>query len=120
MSKLADELRKHQIYNSHGLLSKFGDPGRDLIISYIPAEGRTVRANMTTVWSPTFMTDPNSAWYDHGKKTFVGKRAESWPKAVEWATATYEITEWAVCPFGGAWVPKYALDRAKAFVKGKK
>lgn len=119
MSKLADALREQfKIFNTHGLLSKFGDKDRDIAVSYTAPDQRSVMANGSAVWSPSFKTDPQSAWYDHGKRTFVGNRAESMPRALKWATETYGITDWAPCPFGGAKVPKYVLDRAKAAVKG--
>jgi hypothetical protein len=52
------------------------------------------QVNHTVVYSPFFKTNPSSAWYDHGNKTFSGNRAESFPKAKEWASRTYGITEW--------------------------
>jgi hypothetical protein len=50
--------------------------------------------NKSQVYSPFFKTDPNSAWYDYGHKTFIGNRAESFPKAKEWASEQYGITDW--------------------------
>lgn len=112
MSKLADKLRAMRVFNDHDLLSRFAaNRKRAIAVDYIPPEGRLVRAHSSRVWSPFFQTDPNSAWYDHGHKTFVGRRSESLPKALAWATEQYGIAEWATSPFG-AKIPKDAMDAA--------
>jgi len=48
------------------------------------------------VASPFFKTDPRpeAPWYNYNTKTFLGKRSESQPLAIEWATKEYGITEW--------------------------
>lgn len=39
-------------------------------------------------------TDPEGPWYNYGNKTFLGKRSESFPKAVAWATERFGIQNW--------------------------
>lgn len=66
-------------------------------VSYYPRpSGRMgmVQCNKSQIYSPFFKTDPESAWYDHGNKTFTGSRATSFPKAKAWASETYGITDW--------------------------
>jgi hypothetical protein len=66
-------------------------------VSYSPRpSGRMgmAQCDKSQVFSPFFKTDPDSAWYDYGNKTFSGNRAESFPRAKAWASDTYGITDW--------------------------
>ena len=118
MSKLSDQLREHKIFNTWELLKAFGDKGKDISVQYYSAVPRSVRCASTQVWSPSFNTDPDTAWYDYQKKTFSGTRKESFEEAKKWASAEYGIEEWVPCPMiRGTHVPKYVVDRAKAFLK---
>jgi hypothetical protein len=121
VSALGEALRAHNVFNTHGLLSQFGDKGRDVAVSYSPASrGLRCGTNGTSVWSPSFQTDQTSAWYNYKKKHFVGKRTASFEKAKAWATENYGISEWAVCPLTGDHIPRYVLDRAKAWLKDQR
>lgn len=117
MSKFADKLRALNIYNNHDILKRFGKHGHDVYVDYDKAESRG-RCSHSTVYSPSHKTDPQSAWYDYGNKSFVGNRKESLPKAMEWASDKYGIAEWAVSPFGGR-IPQYVYDAAKEAVRSK-
>jgi hypothetical protein len=118
MSKLEDQLRAIRVFNTHELLLRFGVPGRDVGLTYYPPETRSVRPNMTKVYSPTFKTNPKAHWSDYFCKVFIGNRAESMPEAQAWASEQYGITEWAPDPTSrGGKVPKYVVDAAKAAVK---
>lgn len=114
--KLVDALRERKIYNDHGLLLALGGK-TDICISYAPYEHRSVRTRRTHVYSPSHHTDPDAWWGNHGKKTFIGKRSESMPKAIAWASEKYGITEWSTSPFGGSKIPACVLVAAKEFVK---
>lgn len=76
-----------------GLIAK----EKAVAVSYNPRpSGRMgiARCNKSTVYSPFFKTNPNSAWYDYGNKTFTGNRNASFLLAKIWASETYGITEW--------------------------
>jgi len=112
MSKLADKLRKMGVYNTHDMLTHFRVRGISPI-ACVYFQSETMRSGRSAVFSPFRKSDPDAPWYNYGKKTFVGKRAESMPKAIAWATEQYGIEEWAPCPFGGAYIPKAVLAAAK-------
>ena len=121
MSKLSNQLRENKIFNTWELLKAFGDEGKDIAVQYYTADPRSVRCASTQVWSPSFNTDPDTAWYNYKKKTFTGNRKESFETAKAWASAEYGIKEWATCPMiSGTHVPKCVMDRAKAFLKMQK
>lgn len=63
-------------------------------ISYRRGEPKMCTTNKSSIWSPYFKTDPDSAWYDYGNLAFIGKKTESLPKAIDWATNKYGIIEW--------------------------
>lgn len=119
MSQLADALRELNVFNEHNLVSRFGGP-RDVYVIYTPYEPR-IGGAYAQVISPHFKTEPTGGYWAHyGHKTFIGNKAESMPKAIEWATEHYGIAEWAPSPFRGAKVPKHVLDAAKRAVKEPK
>ena len=109
-------LRATGVINTHDLLKRFGDKGRDVAVSYYVRDARGVMPSSSKVWSPTFKTDPQAHWTDYGSKAFSGNRAESFPLAKAWASERYGIKEWA--PFGGDHVPAEVLARAREAVKG--
>ena len=118
MSKLSYQLREHKIFNTWELLKSFGDEEKDIAVQYYTTEPRSARCASTKAWSPSFNTDPDAAWYNYKKKTVTGNRKESFEKAKVWASAEYGIEEWVPCPMiRGTHVPKYVVDRAKAFLK---
>ena len=121
MSRLADALRAMGVFNDYNLLTLFAtDKSRAVAVSYTPWETTRVLPAASAVSSPFFQTDPGSSWFDRGRKTFVGNRAESMPLALAWAQEKYCITEWAPSPFGGSKVPKYIRDAAERAVKEAK
>ena len=121
MSKISDTLRLHQVYNTHDILKKFGEKGKNVSVSYSPVpSGRMgmCECDHTSVYSPSFQTDPKAHWKNQGCKTFVGNRARSFSEALAWASTTYGIQEWASCPTDGRTrIPKDVLDRVKEFLK---
>lgn len=116
MSRLAEALRAMGIYNNHNLLSRFGEPGRDVWCEYHAPEPRSCTCQTTRVYSPSHKTRPDAPWYDHGRQAFIGNRAESMPLAVTWASERYGIDEWAPSPFGGK-VPAYVRKAAERAVR---
>lgn len=93
-----------EILNQNGIHNGFnlceaGD-GR-IFISYF---SRDARACMSSNWSVCGIkesTNPKAAWYDYGRKTFLGNmRDGSVSEAIKWATEQYNITEWKKDPFG--------------------
>lgn len=112
-----DRLRSLKLYNTHDLLVRFGDRGRDVAVFYYPGEARGL-CYRAAVYSPSHRTDPHSAWYDQKQKTFSGPRRESVPAAIAWASARYGVEDWAVCPLDpSAKIPQYVRDRALATAK---
>ncbi|MDI3258383.1 MAG: hypothetical protein QJR02_01480 [Sinobacteraceae bacterium] len=112
MSKLADTLHAMGIHNDHGLLMRFGGE-RDVVVDYSAGEPRASIVRGSSVWSPHFKTESNSAWYQRGNKAFIGKRADSFPQALKWAEEQYGITDWLPSPFGGSKVPARVVKAAK-------
>lgn len=114
MSKLSDALNELGVFNTWGLLQKFGVKGRDVAVSYSPG-GVGARVSGSRVWSPSFKTNPGSPWYDRDQKTFAGLRVKSFPLALAWATERYGIEEWKPSPMSrGERVPAYVVTRAMA------
>ena len=117
MSKFADALRAIRVYNDHELLVRFGQP-RDVMLSYRPPESRACRPAQTHVYSPRFETDPKSAWYDYGQKSFGGNAKDSMPKARAWAAKQYGDQDWVASPFGRyTQVPRRVVEAARKAVK---
>lgn len=120
MSKLSEGLRAMGIFNTHELLKRFGVKGKDVAVSYCPPLPRMVQAARSYVYSPSHKTDEQAGWYDYGRKAFIGKQAESMPRALAWASELYEIDEWAPDPTSrGSKVPKYVADAARAAVNDR-
>lgn len=118
MSKITDSLRAIGHYNTYGLLATFSDKGQDVGCSYSPPEPRACRGHTARVFSPSHQTDPGSAWYEHGMKTFVGRISESLPAAMAWASEKYGVREWVPCPFNrSARIPAIVRKRALAALK---
>lgn len=121
MSLLSEKLRTHRIINVFDLLSRFGEKGKDICVTYSPRpSGRMgiCGCNKSSVYSTSHKTDPHASWNDNGCKVFVGKRSESLPAAIQWATEKYGITEWVNNPcYGGGKVPAYVVQKAKQFLK---
>lgn len=105
------------LFNTHELLKRFADPGRDVACLYYPSQTRGSCAK-TQVYSPSHDTDPSAAWYDYRKKTFVGLRTDSMPLAEVWASAVYRVEHWVPCPTDpSARVPLAVRTRALKFIK---
>lgn len=51
--------------------------------------------NKSIVWSPSFKTDTNAAWYNHANKVFSGNRDVSLEAAKAWSAEQYGIEEWS-------------------------
>lgn len=91
------------IINTHDQLTAAVEAGvitkrQAIAVSYdARPEGRMgmAQGDKASVWSPYFDTDPQAAWYNYKKKTFVGNRSESVPKALEWAAAIAGVTQWS-------------------------
>jgi len=119
---LAKRIReKLGILNVHGLLVAFGEDRKDVAVCYHPASAGFVHAAKTRIYSPSFKTNPDAAWYDRGCKVFVGKRSDSFEPAIAWAAKEYGIDGWASCLLERATVvPAYVMEKAKAALKGAK
>jgi len=118
MNKLAEQLREIHVHNDWELVSRFGEAGRDVYLSYTRNDARSVLANRTHVVRPGFKTDPQAHWADYGCKAFIGNKKESIPLAEAWASERYGITGWTTSPFGGR-VPMEVMRSARAAVKAK-
>ena len=118
MSKLSDALRAIRVFNTHGIMFRFGGE-RDVAICYHPTEsGRACSPAKAVVLSPHFKTDPESAWYNYGNKAFVGNRKLSVPAAKAWAAKHYGITEWAADPTDRSnLIPAHVRKAAEQFIK---
>lgn len=114
-TEIVAALRARGIVNAHGLLSEFGEPKKDVAISYRANGGRSVLPPMSSVWSPTFATRADAPWYDGGAMTFTGSKFKSQPLAKAWALEKFGIAEWT--PFEGDLVPATAFARAVASLK---
>lgn len=121
---LKEHLYRCGVHNTHALLRQFGDSGRDIAISYQRAPyGRMgfATCNETRVWSPSFKTELNGPYYNHGAKTFIGNKADSMPLALAWAAEKYGIAEWASDPLNvNVKVPAYVRQRAEAWLANLK
>lgn len=108
MSKLAEELRDHlKIFNPYGLIKRFGEKGKDICISY--------GNHSSKVWSPSHKVHPEGHFSANGAKEFFGNRSTSLTEAKSWALTHYGVSDWVPMPgMRGDYIPKEALDRAKA------
>jgi len=79
----------------------------NVFLSYSPTESRSCRCACWKVYRPGYQTDPESAWYDGGWKSFTvcGKRDKllQLEVAKQWAGERYKIEAWAKSSFG-AWM----------------
>ena len=119
MANKSEQLAAIKICNTHELLARFGDLKKtDIAVSFDGyGGGRSMRVHGSSVYSPSHKTNPDASWYDYGKKTFVGNRAESLPKAFAWASERYGIAidDWVPDPTRtgrGSYVPRVVRDRA--------
>jgi hypothetical protein len=115
MSQYQERLRAAGIINTWDILTKFAAEGLDVACDFSgKGPARSYECAKTRVWRPKHKTDPNAAWYDYGRKTFVGTREESMPLALKWASEKYGITQWVPCPTDrNAKIPKEVLDALK-------
>jgi hypothetical protein len=95
MSKLTEQLRSRGIHNSYDFYEQ--EPW----ISWTANGGRSV----LPAWWAVYKRGRNlgSAWYDHGAKTFSGRKRdkEVLAEAQRWASVEFGgIKEWARDPFG--------------------
>lgn len=111
MSKLADQLRAMGVHNNHELLKRFAKRGKGVCVSFRGDGPMGIPNAATLVWSPRFRVDPSAHFMDHGARAFDGRKRDTEPLAVAWASKQYGITEWATSPFGGK-IPKAAKDAA--------
>lgn len=121
MSKLSEALRGIGVFNTHNLLTRFGVKGKDIAVVYCPSPpGRMGigRPDKTIVMSPSHKTDRGAHWTHNGCMAFSGKKTESMPKAIDWATDRYGIEKWVADPTDrSAKIPEYVLEAAKKAVK---
>jgi hypothetical protein len=68
------------------------------------SNSRDISVPKWSVFSPFFKTDPESAWYDYGYKTFLlpmvnkghkERKDAALKEAMEWVAEHYQITDWA-------------------------
>lgn len=113
MSKLADQLRAIRLFNNYDLLRRFGSSG-DVAIEYSPSERWNV--NRTTVWSPHSHPKLEASKQDRNwEKTFIGKRAETFWLARNWAAQEFGH-DYEPSPFGGH-IPSHIRHKAKTAAK---
>jgi hypothetical protein len=108
-----------RIHNTHGLLVRFGDPGKtDLCVMFSGYDRfRIGSIRGSTVWSPSHKVDPKGAWYDRGAKSFPGKRDQTLPLAIEWAGKKYGLGyssgDWKPCPIiRNSYIPSEVYEKA--------
>lgn len=116
MSKLADRLREHGIFNAWGFAGH-GNP----YICYTPTDyGRGGQTAHFSVVRPGFQTDTNAHWQDYGCKTInaYGKerKRQAFEEIKKWASKQYGIKEWARTPFG-SWMDAGFVKRRLAELK---
>lgn len=114
--KLRDQLREMKIINTWDILTKFAVKGKtDVACSFRgPGDSRLCMCAASQVYSPSRNTDPTEAWYNYGRKTFVGKQSESMPLAIAWASKEFGIDEWSTDPTDPRTkIPKSVADAVK-------
>ena len=124
MSKITDELRHYlKVYNPHDFASL---GGARIYVSYSPEiRGRVSQGAQYEVIGIGFDVSPDSAWYDHGSKTFTtfhyrGNKSETRDATLQWAAEKYHITEWAKMPYRESWVEKGAYARVMSKLRDAK
>lgn len=119
--KTVDRLRSIKVVNTHELLLRFGVKGRtDVAVYFCPAQPHLVRPALTCIYSPSHKTNPGGAWYDYGRKSFVGGRVKSLTEALAWASDRYGIPldDWVPDPTQrGSYVPRDVREKAFAALK---
>ena len=124
MSKLADQLREHKIFNNWNLLNQFGKTG-DVVIDFNrPSSGLAGIRELwgTAVWSiykhPALTLPTRLLSTRTFQKEFFGPRKQSFPAALVWAHETFGSL-YAPSPFGGH-IPLHIKQKAIELVnKGK-
>jgi len=112
---LRQRLNDVGIINTHMLLSKFSRKGVD-DIGVIFAGGNLRQLPGTHVWSPFQTLKPDGPWYDYGQHVFIGSRAETFARTLEWASCEYAIPAWGTPPVRlaqGERVPVTVIERAR-------
>jgi len=120
MSKLTESYRDVRVFNVANFYnSKHGQ----VYIAYNAADhGRGGRGASVQVMGVGFKTDPDSAWYNYDRKTFLPynkpgtaaeRRAATVAEAKAWATERYGVTEWARDPYG-CWGDAAFITKRKA------
>lgn len=118
MTKLADKLREHGVYNTWDVLKRFAEPGKDVACRFTRCQPREVLPDRTAVFSPSHSTEPDAPWYQHGQEWFSGRMSESMPEAIAWASEKYGVDGWSTSPFSRSErIPTAVLDAARKFVK---
>ena len=120
-SKLAKELREIEVFNTHGLLMRFGGK-KDVAITYSGYDRIFRLSAGARVYSPHMQTDPNAHWQQNGQKFFTpytsGSKKGAIEAAKDWCREQYGITEWDRNPTQrDSLIPKHVLEAAKAAVK---
>lgn len=112
-----NKLRELRIFNPHNLAT---NAGSKLFICYTPAEsGRMAHYQEWTVVGIDFEVNPNSAWYNHGNKSFIidcrENKIHELNNAIQWCFDKYEIPkdQWEKDPYGG-WQIKGTIKKALA------
>jgi len=119
--KLAESLKGIRVFNTHGLLTQFGDE-EDITVEYLRSPSGLAgvgHPDRTEVWSvhPNKHLKPPTDFYETiHRKIFYGMRSKSLPQAKEFVADTLGITDLVPSPFGG-YIPRHVLDKAKAAVK---
>ena len=120
VKELRERLRAMRVFNDYEILVRFGVEGRDVVVRYHPGGDLGSMCYRTSVYSPSFKTDPNAHWTNNGTKTFLGNRASTLHVCLAWASEQYGVEAWVTSPFGGAKIPAEVLKaaRAAAVVRG--
>lgn len=119
-------LQEIGIHNPHNLCSTGG--GR-IYVGYSPdIRGRASSCAKWQVIGVRENTDPSTAWYNYGCKTFtVGgtsrmthaqSKEQERQAAIEWATKKYGITEWAKDVFGD-YQEAAVIERVKEILQNR-
>lgn len=109
------------IRNSFEAAKAAGEAGKpDVWLAFRTPHGpRDVVPSSWRVHRPGTKTDPDGPWYNHGSKTFTGKKnSAALQKAMDWASEKYGISGWVKIPgFGGDYFPAESVDAIKAAKK---
>ncbi len=120
--KLAKKyLKYHRIFNPYGIAQRANNK---LFIAYSPQTlGRMCENAHWQIIGIDFKSDPNSAWYNHGNKTFnVFSREEKQPQlemAFNWCAEQYGLKAWEKDVWGD-YHPSGTLARLKVILEASK